>query len=156
MRLWNLSEYSDLETSVVQSYGATAGTKRRAGPDYRPSRFKIALSVAALATSFSIGIVQANASTVNLPLSAVSVAQSTPELGTPLAGYFQGRFGADWTEEMENELLMRVEINRLQGSSISLTDQTIDVVFSNQLEDLSDPNRMSRDQIAALLKSRKL
>ena len=51
---------------------------------------------------------------------------------------------------------MRVETNRLEGSSKSSVEQTIDAVLSNQLEDLQDnENRMSREEIAALVRSRK-
>jgi hypothetical protein len=161
MRLWNLSKYPELETCVLQSYGSISEGKRRVQHVQvrnAPSRFKVALSIAALTASFSIGVVQTNASTVNLPLSAVSVAQSVPESRPPLAGFFQRRLNDDWSEGLENSLLMKVESRRLQGAPTSLVDQTVDVVFSNQLEDLSDikSKKLSREQITALVKSRKL
>jgi hypothetical protein len=159
MRLWNLNESPVPGTLVLQPYDVvTSRIQRRMQPRHLPSRFKIALSIAALTTSFSMGAIQANASSVRLPLSAVSVAQSIPEPSPPLAEFFQGSFNAEWTEELENQLLMRVESNRLQGSSSPLIEQTINVVFSNQLENLSDATskRMTRDQIAALVMPRKL
>jgi hypothetical protein len=157
MRLWNLSEFSALETPVIESYSPAMAHSKRRAPRRGASRFKIAVSVAALTATFSIGVVNANAFNVSLPLSAVGVAQSVAEPRPPLAGFFEGRFASEWTEQLENELLTRVETNRLQGSSAPLIEQTIDVVFSNQHEDLSDTtaDRLTRDQIAALVKTHK-
>lgn len=159
MRLWNLSEFPELGSSVLLPYGDVAprAKSRAHHPKHKLSRFKVALTVTALTASFSVGVIQANSSTVSLPPSIVSLAQSVAEPSPPLDGFFGGRFNAEWKEDLETELLMRVESGRLQGTSSPLMDQTIDVVFSNQFEDLSEvPNRLSREQIAALAKSRKL
>lgn len=158
MPMWNLSDYSELETSVVQPYAQRPKIKYRALPLHLPTRFKVVLSVAALAANFSIGIVQANASTIRLPISSMSVAQSIPTERPPLAHLFEDRFDAEWSEQLENNLLTQVESRRLSRTSTNLLEQTIDVVFSNQLESLSDEisGKLNRDQIANLVRSRKL
>jgi hypothetical protein len=156
MRLWNLSEFPVPETSVLETYDpASPQIKRGARPRRPPTRFKIAVGVATLAASFTFGVAQANASSVSLPLSAITVAQSIPEPSPPLARFFRGGFTSDWTEALENELLLKIETGRLEGSAAPIVEQTIDTVFSNQLEDLSNTSskRMSRDEIAALVKS---
>jgi hypothetical protein len=158
MKLWNLSEFRDLEEPVWLAYGKSggAGPERGIQASRNLSRLKIGLTIAALAANFSVGIAQASGASVSLPLSAVAVAQSIAEPRAPLEHHFQGRFNNEWTENLENDLLMRVETNRLEGSSKSSVEQTIDAVLSNQLEDLQDnENRMSREEIAALVRSRK-
>lgn len=159
MSLWNLSNISELETSVLMPYREANARpiKREIRRQPMAHRFTIALSVAALTASFSIGVTQASASTINLPLSVCAVAQTFAEPTPPLARFFENRFNKEWTEGVEDELLMRLEQNRLQGSAHSLVDQTIDVVFSNQLEDLSDAKskKLSRAEVAGLVSRRK-
>lgn len=159
MRLWNLSELSNLEDSVLQPY-PEHGAKRlgaRLQPR-KPSQFRIAVNVAALSLSFSIPYIHTTATTLTLPHSAVAIAQSIAEPQAPLdREFFQGRFNDQWRLDLENELLLRLETGRLEGNAKPLAEQTVDTVFSNQHEDLSETtNRMSREQIAKLVRSRKM
>jgi hypothetical protein len=158
VRKWNFSGFLDLEPPVVQPYGEKSQTRPRENILSSPSRFTVAISVAALAASFTLSAIQSNTPTVRLPVSAVSYAQSIPQARPPLSEFFAGRYDAEWTESVEDDLLTKIESNRLQGRVATLEEQTIDAVLSNQLEDLSDASsqRLSRDQIAALVKTRKL
>jgi hypothetical protein len=158
VRLWNLSKFSELEPVVVETFRSLPArrTDRSHKHQNRPARFKVAVGIAALTATFSMGVAQSNASMIRLPLASVAVARSIADPRPPLEGLFRNRFGDTWTEEVENELLMRLETNRLQGSSRSQVEQTIDVVFSNLSEDLTDTNRGSKDQVSELVKPRKL
>lgn len=158
MRLWNLSESIVPEVSVLQSYGPPSKRRKRSerGRKPQPSRFTVALCSAALATTFAVGIVQASATTLRVPLSMVGVAQSTPEAKPPLSGEFKHEYSAEWTEELENQLLSRIEGHRLHGTSKPVLEQMIEAVFSNQTETPGqEAKALTRDQIEALAKAGK-
>jgi hypothetical protein len=156
-RLWNLLEFDELEEHVLLPYAELSSARRRqARIPGKPSRYKVALGIAALAANFSISLIQASTSTVRIAPSSVPVIQSIAEERAPLDELFSQHFGTDWTREREEAHLLRLEARRAGGSPERLAEWTIDTVFANQLEDLrSQTGRLTREQVSKLVRGKK-
>jgi hypothetical protein len=158
MRLWNLSDLSDLSEVVVdESPAAMLGRKRRLGsPASRVERFKVLAGVATAAISLTLGMATVNNSTVRLPNWSAAIARTAPSFKPPLEGMFVGRFNSEWTEANEQSLLSQIEENRLTKKTRDSAADVAYFVFSNQQESISlETPRLSLDTIQQLVRKRK-
>jgi len=157
MRLWNLTQFSEVEDQVVLPFKYSA--KPRA---LRPQRNKkllfsvtVAVCAAAFAAALTIYSIRGNSNDVTIPSAEVAYAQSAPEVKPPLDSLFENRFDDQWSEAVERELLGIVS-QKLSAGPEELAKSALDSIFSNQQEDLSaDVNRLDRDTIARISRSRK-
>ncbi len=158
MKLWNLSEFAELEENILVPYvNPERQVRSPVRQNYKQTRLKIMVGVVVVASYFTIGAAQANSQNISLPLSAMAVAQSIPEEKPPLEGLFRNRFDEDWTENLENSLLDAAEQRRQPQSREMLVEQTIDTIFSNQQEGLSlEVPKLDRAHIANLVHRRKI
>ncbi len=157
MKSWNFSDFSAIEEPVVAAYSGGENVGRPALPASRKhSAFRVALGVVALTVNISLVVLQTNSAKLDLPLSPLAVAHTVVEEQPPLESFFRNRFTSEWTQEQESKLLMALDQRRSEGASSSLVEQTIDTVFSNQHEDLSEQrNRIGRQEVANLLRGRR-
>lgn len=156
MRVWNLTEFSELEDKVVLpfAYSATRRT-HRSQRKKQPLRMKVAVCAAAFVVTMSIFSVWGNLNKFTIPSVEMAYAQSAPEVKPPLDSLFENRFDDQWSEAIESELLGIVS-KKLAAGPEELAECGLDSIYSNQQEDLStDANRLDRDTIARITSSRK-
>jgi hypothetical protein len=110
---------------------------------------------ALLVAELAIFPVKTNSNSVLIPRYAAAVAQSLPEPRPPLDRVFSNRFEEFWTEEVEHSLLSKVAATaETRLTPEALTEQIIDSVFSNQQEEISGVNRLSRAEVARIVRRR--
>jgi hypothetical protein len=158
MRIWNLSELSDLNQTVVDdSPAVTLGRKyglKKPALDLKP--FKVLAGVASVAVSLSFGIATVNSSTVRLPNWSAAVVRTAPNLKPPLENMFIGRFDSEWTEANEHSLVNQIAENRLARKALDPPADLALFIFSNQQEDVSlESPRLSLTAIQQLVRKRK-
>jgi len=156
MRLWNLTEFSEVEDQVVLPF--TYPAKRRAQRpqrNRRPFRMTVAVCAAAFVAAMTFSSIWGNSNEVTIPSAEMAYAQSAPEEKPPLDSLFENRFDEQWSEAVEQELLGIVN-QRLSAGPEELAESALDSIFSNQQEDLTtNVNRLDRDTIARITRSRK-
>lgn len=152
-RIWNLTEFSELEDSVLATY--TTPLKKRRMSGLAKTAFAVFTTIAAAATSIPV-VSQASASEYGVPCSVMAVAHSNIEQEPPLKALFAGRFDAEWSESMENALLSQLEgVGPFTKSE--LEEQAVDSIYFNQQEDVSSHlDKVSREQIKRIVRQRKL
>lgn len=156
MRSWNLTEFSELEDQVVLSYAASHRRRRPSGPK-KACPILVTACMALWTMGFTIATIQANSPTVSIPRAGMAFAQSLPEEKPPLDHIFANRFDNQWTVAMEEDLLSRIALHGESAvTRFELTERAIDSIFSNQQEKLSGVNRLSRDEVARIVRARKL
>ena len=155
MTIWNLSELSDLETTVLTAYENIPGKVQ--GGKTTTARIKGVIVMMAAATAFTVTNIEATPGRFSSPISAMAFAQSGSEMRPPLESIFEDRFGPDWSKEEEDRLLLKLEENREELSRTELLLQAVDSIFLNQQEDISDQaDRLSRSQVEEIVKQKKL
>ncbi len=158
MKIWNLTEFAEIEETVLSTYSTP---EKQARPSlrrtYRPVRIRLLTGFAALMASITVGSAHANSPKVIIPLSAMAVAQSIPQDKPPLEAVFASRFDREWTAAVENQLLAKLDDRRSRLSRSALLEQTVDSVWANQQEEVSpEVNRLDKGQVAVIARKRKL
>ena len=152
MRLWNLSNFDELEQPVLVAQPPTAalGTplRRSRGPS-TASSLRFAVRVAAL-TAISCTIMATGSSPILVvPQSAAQVASNVNESRPPLDVIFGGRFAGDWTRAKEDALLARAAEKIARPSEQDL----LNLIQSSQQESLSDDvPRLSDDEVLRIIR----
>lgn len=158
MKIWNLTEFSDLEECVLTPYDEIEqgdGYKFRHG-NPRLGFARMFVATAALAI-YSISGIELNSSTFQSPTTPVHFAQTGTEQGPPLGEMFSSRFDDEWTEHRENRLLEIVESKRKELAMAELKEQAVDSIFYNQQEGVSGrAMRLPREVVERIVKERKL
>jgi len=156
MRLWNLTEFSEVQDQVVLSFAASV---KRPASRHRKKKHPVRVSVAVCAAAFvgtlTFFTVHANSNRVAVSPAGIAIAQSVPVEKPPFDSLFGNRFDHQWTKALEDELLGTAN-QQLCAQPDELSGRVIDSVFSNQQEDLSqNVNRLDRDTIARISRGRK-
>jgi hypothetical protein len=152
MAVWNLTEFSELENSVLTRYEHEPGKQSDRRKTFRIGRV---LAMVAAATVFTVTNVEASSGTFSSPISVMVFAQSGIEQKPPLEHLFA--FGGQLSEELELPLLAKLELGRRVLSKDELYEQAIESIFYNQQEDVSgEADRLSRKEIEKIVKQRKL
>jgi hypothetical protein len=155
MRLWNLTEFSEIEDRVVLSFKHTSKHRaHRLQRNKQPFRMMVAVCAAAFVAAMTFSSICGNSNEVLIPSTEMAYVQSAPEEGPPFDSLFENRFDEQWSEAVEQELLGIVNQRRTVDPA-ELTERAIDSIFSNQQEDLStNVNRLDRETIARITRSR--
>jgi len=155
MTIWNLTEFSEIDNSVLTPYENLQSKTQSIGK--RTSKIKRMIVMMAAATTFTVTDVKATPGTFSAPIASMAFAQSGIEQKPPLDTLFKDRFDKDWSKEEEDALLLKLAGNRKDLDNAELLSQAIDSIFLNQQEDISDSaNRLSRTEIEKIVKQRKL
>jgi len=158
MRLWNLSDLSDLNQVVVEEFPVTRLGRKQGWP--RPGSklesFRILVGVASVAISLSFGSAIVNYSTVRLPNWTAAVTRTAPNFKPPLDSMFAGRFNSEWTEASEKFLVSQIAENRLLGNTANPAADIAPFVCSNQQESISvESPRLSLNAIQRIVRKQK-
>lgn len=157
MRLWNMTNMSEVEDRVVLSYAGLKGQGRpnlaRRAP---PFRLTVAFAAATLLVGPTIRPLVASSAVVRVPLAAAG-AQSGPVEGPPLADGFAARYEGEWTLGVEDGLLRSVAALHCAPADPDLdAERAIDNAYSNQQEDLSaGVNKLDRAVVARIVRGKK-
>jgi hypothetical protein len=157
MRIWNLTEFSEVQEEVVLSYVHSERHRHRHSGKRRPSLVRVVACAAVLIAGFVVSALRANSNEVVIPRAGTAIAQSLPEERPPLDSLFAGGFDSQWTRESEARMLAKIAED--VGSGIErndLVERTIDSIFSNQQDELLGGARLSRYTVARIVRSRKL
>lgn len=151
---WNLTEFSELEESVLTSYAIPL--KRHVKKWIPATFFVIITTVATIGVAARSVCARANATTFDVPHSLMAVAHSGIGQEAPLKSLFAGRFNAEWSESTENKLLASLDRDEA-FTKAELEEQTVDSIYFNQQEDMSpQADRISREEIKRIVRQRKL
>ena len=152
---WNLTEFSELEESVLTSYAIPLKRHVKKGIPATVF-FAIIITVATIGAAARSVCARANATTFDVPHSLMAVAHSGIGQEAPLKSLFAGRFNAEWSESTENKLLASLDRDEA-FTKAELEEQTVDSIYFNQQEDMSpQADRISREEIKRIVKQRKL
>jgi hypothetical protein len=158
MRVWNLSELSELNQVVVDEFPKTAfGRERRLRrPTSARAHFQIMAGVTSVAICLSLGNAIVNQSTVRLPNWSAAIARTVPILKPPLEEMFRDRFDSEWTQAGEQSLVNQIVENLVTRNAANDAASTAQFVCSNQQESITlGTPRLSLEAIAKIVGKRK-
>jgi hypothetical protein len=162
MKLRNLSEFSELEDSVVTSGSIPMPTLGRRGKTVRKVAkvLLVGLGAAAISLAWSIPTCQASNEVFWVPIDSSVINSNVEPERAPLERLFQKRFDSGWTAEEEAAALGKIrEFGEEPSSDLHAAErqeQTIDTLYYNQHEDLSSPGPgLSREEIARAIQRKK-
>ena len=157
MTTWNLTEFSELEDSVLTPYENITAARKKPRVISTTSVLATLVVAATVITSLSISGIERNAHEFRYPASSMESFQSSIEKTPPLQEMFSGRFDEAWTPELEDRLLVNIESNRRELSKAELLEQAVDSIFYNQQEDVSGQGeRLSREDVKRIVEERKI
>jgi hypothetical protein len=158
MRVWNLSDLSDLNQRVVDdSPAVTLGRKYGLKiPSLDLTPLKVLAGVASVAVSLTFGVGTVNGSTVRLPNWSAAVVRTMPAWKPPLENMFLDRFNSEWTETHERSLVDQIAEKRLAKKASEPPGNVTLFIFSNQQENISlESPRLSLTAIQQIVRKRK-
>jgi hypothetical protein len=160
MRLWNLNEL-DFEDNKDILFRTPAARKVRRPRHANPwiARFTVTMGIGVFVGSFSVATNSA-AESVKVPMTSAAIIQNIPERTPPLSSYFRAGFDNEWSMSTENDLLGRIEaqrIDRARRPNSSRLAEVVSTVGSNQKDDLADASdRLSQAEVEFIVRGRKL